>query len=114
MKVKEKYRNRNAKAPAGKSPRYSPERKRQLASQEEKDKRVENTRERRRFIKLGLKKTGDGKDVSHTKSGGVVLEDQHLNRKRNGSNNKSTLKAGGGFYRSPKSKSIRHLRNIIN
>lgn len=34
----------------------------------------------------------DGKDMSHTKSGKMVSEDQSKNRARNGSNGKSTKK----------------------
>ena len=33
---------------------------------------------------------GDGKDMSHTKSGKMKLELQRINRKRNGRNGKST------------------------
>lgn len=35
---------------------------------------------------------GDGKDVSHTKSGKLVLENQKNNRSRNGSGKRSRLK----------------------
>jgi len=35
---------------------------------------------------------GDGKDMSHTKSGGMVMEGKSRNRARNGSNNESTKK----------------------
>lgn len=40
----------------------------------------------------GTAGNGDGKDMSHTKSGKLVLESQSKNRARNGSGNKSTLK----------------------
>lgn len=35
---------------------------------------------------------GDGKDMSHTKSGKIVKESQKTNRARNGQNGKSTKK----------------------
>jgi len=35
---------------------------------------------------------GDGKDMSHTKSGGMVKESQKSNRARNGSGGRSRLK----------------------
>lgn len=38
------------------------------------------------------KRESMGKDLSHTKKGGLVLEDRIANRKRNGSNGKSTKK----------------------
>lgn len=41
--------------------------------------------------KAGSKK-GDGKDMSHTKSGKLVLESAKTNRARNGHNGKSTKK----------------------
>lgn len=57
------------------------------ATEERKDYRVELNRERRR---RHLK--GNAKDLSHQKDGSMVLESRHLNRKRNGSNGRSTLK----------------------
>jgi hypothetical protein len=42
--------------------------------------------------KRGTYGNGDGKDLSHTKKGGVVLERARLNRARNGSNGESTKK----------------------
>ena len=56
---------------------------------EEKDRRVSLTRERRR---RGIDGKG-GPDVSHTKSGGTVLEDASTNRARNGAGGKAKLKA---------------------
>ena len=56
---------------------------------EEKDRRVSLTRERRR---RGIDGKG-GPDVSHTKSGGTVLEDPAKNRARNGAGGKAKLKA---------------------
>lgn len=49
--------------------------------------RVELNRERRR-----RHLRGDKRDLSHQKDGSMVLESRHLNRKRNGSNGRSTLK----------------------
>lgn len=37
-------------------------------------------------------KVGDGKDMSHTKSGKLVKESQKTNRARNGQNGRSTKK----------------------
>lgn len=42
--------------------------------------------------KRGTYGNGDGKDVSHTKSGKTVLEKASTNRRRNGRNGKSKLK----------------------
>jgi hypothetical protein len=56
---------------------------------EEKDRRVSLTRERRR---RGIAGKG-GPDVSHTSSGGTVLEDPAKNRARNGAGGKPRLKA---------------------
>lgn len=42
--------------------------------------------------RLAGSKVGDGKDMSHTKSGKLVKEAQGLNRARQGKNNKSTKK----------------------
>ena len=42
--------------------------------------------------KLGTYGNGDGKDVSHTKSGGLTLEKARTNRARNGHNKKSSKK----------------------
>lgn len=47
----------------------------------------------RKLRKLGKSRVGDGKDVSHTKGGGTVLEDASNNRSRNGhGKNRSRLK----------------------
>jgi hypothetical protein len=40
---------------------------------------------------LGLKK-GDKRDASHTRGGGIVIEDRKINRGRNGSGGRSVLK----------------------
>jgi hypothetical protein len=42
--------------------------------------------------KRGTYGNGDGKDISHTKSGKLVSEIQSKNRARNGQNKKSTKK----------------------
>ena len=42
--------------------------------------------------KAGTYGNGDGKDMSHTKSGKLVKESQSKNRARNGQNGKSTKK----------------------
>ena len=57
------------------------------ATPERKKYRAKLNRERRR---RHLK--GDGRDLSHTTSGKLVLENKSSNRARQGSDNKSTLK----------------------
>jgi hypothetical protein len=42
--------------------------------------------------KAGTYGNGDGKDMSHTKKGGMVKESESTNRGRNGHNGKSTKK----------------------
>lgn len=59
------------------------------ASDEQKNYRVELNRENRKRNTYG---NGDGKDVSHTKEGKLVLENAKSNRARNGHNHKSTKK----------------------
>jgi len=59
------------------------------ASDERKNYRVELNRENRKRNTYG---NGDGKDVSHTKDGELVLENAKSNRARNGHNHKSTKK----------------------
>lgn len=59
---------------------YSKEKEYQ-SSPERKKYRAELNRENR---KRGTYGNGDGKDVSHTKSGKLVLESQSKNRARNG------------------------------
>jgi hypothetical protein len=54
-------------------------------------KRVELNREARKRGVYG-KRYAAGKDLSHTKSGGLVLESAKKNRARNGQNGKSTKK----------------------
>lgn len=59
------------------------------ASEDQKKYRAELNRENRRRGTYG---NGDGKDVSHTKSGKLVLEKAKTNRARNGQDHKSTKK----------------------
>lgn len=54
-------------------------------------KRVETNKANRKAGTYG-KMSALGKDRSHTKSGGLVLEDRSKNRARNGANGKSTKK----------------------
>nr|BAR25506.1 hypothetical protein [uncultured Mediterranean phage uvMED] len=56
---------------------------------EQKKRRAALNKENRRRGTYG---NGDGKDVSHTKSGKTVLEKASTNRRRNGRNGKSKLK----------------------
>jgi hypothetical protein len=58
-------------------------------SEERKDYRVELNKKNR---EAGTYGNGDGKDMSHTKSGKLVSESKSTNRARNGHNNKSTKK----------------------
>jgi hypothetical protein len=59
------------------------------ASEERKRYRAELNKENRKRNTYG---NGDGKDMSHTKSGGLVSERAKTNRARNGQNKKSTKK----------------------
>lgn len=87
---------------AGKHPSYdklgmSEERKKKKlaydkkyqATKERKDYRVELNKANR---EAGTYGNGDGKDMSHTKSGSMVKENMKSNRARNGQNKKSTKK----------------------
>lgn len=58
-------------------------------SEERKNYRVELNRKNR---EAGTYGNGDGKDMSHTKSGNLVPEAKKSNRARNGQNKKSTKK----------------------
>jgi hypothetical protein len=58
-------------------------------SEDQKKYRVELNKENRNRGTYG---NGDGKDVSHTKDGRLVLEKASTNRSRNGKNKKSTKK----------------------
>ena len=57
---------------------------------EQRAKRSELTTARRKAKRMGLALTG--KDLSHTKSGGLVLEDSKKNRARNGHGKNGRLK----------------------
>lgn len=59
------------------------------SSDEQKKYRVELNRANR---KAGTYGNGDGKDMSHTKVGKLILESARKNRARNGHNGKSTKK----------------------
>jgi hypothetical protein len=59
------------------------------ASEERKKYRAELNKKNRQEGTYGNK---DGKDMSHTKSGKLILESQKSNRARNGQNKKSTKK----------------------
>lgn len=59
------------------------------STEERKKYRAELNRENRNRKTYG---NGDGKDVSHTKGGGFVLEKAKSNRSRNGQNKRSTKK----------------------
>jgi hypothetical protein len=87
---------------AGKHPSYdkagmSEERKRRKL---EYDKEYQKTEERKKYRaelnaanrKAGTYGNGDGKDMSHTKTGKLILEKAKTNRARNGQNKKSTKK----------------------
>jgi len=87
---------------AGKHPSYDKlgmsetRRKKKIAY----DKAYSATEERKKYRaalnkanrKAGTYGNGDGKDISHTKTGKLVLESQKTNRARNGQNGKSTKK----------------------
>lgn len=59
------------------------------ASDDQKKYRAELNRANR---KAGTYGNGDGKDMSHTKLGKLILENARTNRARNGHNGKSTKK----------------------
>lgn len=87
---------------AGKHPSYEKlgmseaRRKKKIAY----DKAYSATPERKKYRaelnkankKAGTYGNGDGKDMSHTKKGKMVMEKKGLNRARNGQNGKSTKK----------------------
>jgi hypothetical protein len=73
--------------------------KRRLKQQAEYNKREDQVKKRvslnkanRKSHAAGTTKVGDGLDKSHTKKGTLVNEKASQNRKRNGSNGKSTKK----------------------
>lgn len=66
--------------------------KRLNATKKEKDRRVELNKINRKNHAAGKSSKGDGMDVSHTRSGKVVLEKAKTNRARNGHGNNKRLK----------------------
>ena len=86
-------RNNNAGKYSGtsKSSRYYAENPDARKKKAEYENKYQSTPYRKRYRKLLDKanaknpnsKVGDGKDASHTKSGGLVLESQSKNRARN-------------------------------
>ena len=74
-------------------------RKRRVKQQAEYNKkpsqikrRVELNKANRKSQDAGKSRVGDSKDMSHTKSGKLVLESLSRNRSRNGEDGKSTKK----------------------
>jgi len=80
---------RNRYAGTGKRDRDYKKEGKYHATEKQKNRRVELNRENR---KRGTYGNGDGKDLSHTKSGRLVQEKASANRSRNGKNGKSTKK----------------------
>ena len=87
---------------AGKHPSYlklnwSPS---SIARKKAYDKKYSSTDKQKKYRvslnkanrKAGTYGNGDGKDMSHTKKGGMVKESESANRGRNGQNGKSTKK----------------------
>lgn len=85
---------------AGKHPSYDKlgMSKERIAKKLEYDKEYQASEERKNY-RVSLNKAnrnkgtygnGDGKDMSHTKTGGLRLESQKRNRARNGHNGRST------------------------
>lgn len=87
---------------AGKHPSYDKLNwsKESIERKKKYDKEYSATEERKKYraeLNKANRKSGtygnkDGKDMSHTKSGKLVLELSKLNRARNGQNKKSTKK----------------------
>lgn len=87
---------------AGKHPSYdklnmSEERRKKKIEYDTKYQESEERKKYRAQLNKANRHAGtygnkDGKDMSHTKAGGLVLESQKKNRARNGQNNKSTKK----------------------
>lgn len=83
---------------AGKHPSYKGWSPSSIARKRRYDKKYHQSKSRIAYrTKLnqankdaGTYGNGDGKDMSHTKSGKLKLELQRINRARNGSNGKST------------------------
>lgn len=85
---------------AGKHPSYEGMSKEAIANKVAYDKKYHATTERKRYRaelnkanrEAGTYGNGDGKDMSHTKKGSLVMERMRANRARNGRNKKSTKK----------------------
>jgi len=85
---------------AGKHPSYDKlgMSKERMAKKLEYDKEYQATEKRKNYRvelnkanrKAGTYGNGDGKDMSHTKIGSMILESQKRNRARNGHNGRST------------------------
>ena len=93
-------RNSNAGKFTGKSKssKYFASNSEARKKKNEYNKEYHSTPERKRYrVELNKKNRtsggyGDGLDMSHTKSGKIVIESPAKNRARNGKNNKSTKK----------------------
>jgi len=87
-----------ANSNAGNHPSYKGYSKSSIERKKKYDKEYHKTEERKKYrAKLnkanrqaGTYGNGDGKDMSHTKSGKLKLELSRINRARNGRNGKST------------------------
>jgi len=85
---------------AGKHPSYEGMSKEAIEKKQAYDKKYHATPERKRYRAelnkanrdAGTYGNGDGKDMSHTKKGSLVMERMKANRARNGRNKKSTKK----------------------
>lgn len=85
---------------AGKHPSYEGMSKEAIEKKQAYDKKYHATPERKRYRAelnkanrdAGTYGNGDGKDMSHTNKGSLVMERMKANRARNGRNKKSTKK----------------------
>lgn len=85
---------------AGKHPSYEGMSKDSIERKKAYDTRYHATTERKQYRAelnkanrdAGTYGNGDGKDMSHTKKGSLVMERMRANRARNGRNKKSTKK----------------------
>ena len=83
---------------AGKHPSYDGWSPSSIQRKRAYDKKYHQTKSRKRYRArlnkankdAGTYGKGDGKDMSHTKSGKLKLELKRINRERNGANGKST------------------------
>lgn len=88
----------SANKKAGNHPSYDGYSISSIARKRAYDKKYHQTKERKRYRarlnkenrERGTYGNGDGKDMSHTKSGKFKLELARINRARNGRNGKST------------------------